>query len=152
MDAILSFLGEYGYIGLFIASFLAATVLPIGSEALFTALLYATDSDPWTCIWAASTGNFLGALTCYGIGRLGKTEWMEKYLGISKSKLDEWIPRIRNFIYVGCFFSFLPIIGDLMAVAAGYLRTKFWLASICLFAGKFTRYVGWAAISYWAFV
>lgn len=152
MEALLTFLGEYGYIGLFIASFLAATILPIGSEALFTALLYTTESDPWACIWAASIGNFLGALTCYGIGRLGKTEWMEKYLRISKESLYKWIPRIRKYVYIGCFFSFLPVIGDLMAVVAGYLRANVWIAAIFLFAGKFARYVLWVAISYWAFI
>jgi len=64
---------EYGYLGLFLASFLAATVLPFSSEVVFAALISA-GMDVWGCILTASLGNALGGATCYGVGRIGKTE------------------------------------------------------------------------------
>ncbi|MFA6703134.1 MAG: DedA family protein, partial [Dysgonamonadaceae bacterium] len=79
---------EYGYWGLLIASFLAATVLPLGSEVVFSALIVA-GLDVWTCIIFATIGNALGGLTCYFIGSLGKTEWVEKYLKIKREKIEK---------------------------------------------------------------
>ena len=49
---------EWGYIGLFVASFLAATILPIASEAVFIAMLFSF--NPWVCLFFATTGNTLG--------------------------------------------------------------------------------------------
>jgi Predicted membrane protein len=76
---------EFGYIGLFLAAFLAATVLPLGSEVVFAALIYA-GLDMWTCVAVATVGNTLGGITSYWIGRMGKIEWIEKYLKIKKER------------------------------------------------------------------
>lgn len=149
MDALIDFLAQYGYLGLFVSAFLSATVLPFSSEAIFTGLLYAADVDVWRCIWAATIGNALGAFTCYLIGRLGKIEWMEKYLHIEKETLDKWVPRVRKYSYLCSFCSFVPIIGDVLAVASGYIRAKALPTFLCLFLGKFVRYVVWVAVTYW---
>ena len=82
----LDFLAEYGYWGMFLASFLAATIVPLSSEAVLSLLIY-SGSSPLRCWVSATIGNVLGALTCYWIGRLGKIEWIEKYLNISYDKL-----------------------------------------------------------------
>lgn len=71
-------LAEYGYWGLLLASFLAATVLPFSSEVVFAALI-AAGLDSWQCILFATLGNAAGGATCYYLGRLGKTEWLEKW-------------------------------------------------------------------------
>ena len=73
----------YGYLGLFIASFLAATVVPFSSELVFTALVLG-GLDPWICVLVATAGNWLGGLTCYWLGSLGKLEWIEKWFRIKK--------------------------------------------------------------------
>ncbi len=135
---------EYGYIGLFIASFLAATILPFGSEFVFVTLI-AVGLDPWTCTIVASAGNWLGGMTNYYLGRLGKIEWIEKYLKIPKEKTD----KIQHFLEgkgaFMAFFSFLPVVGDVIAVALGYMRANVYWVNISMFLGKFARY---AAIMY----
>jgi len=131
---------EYGYIGLFIASFLAATILPFGSEFVFVTLI-AMGLDPWTCTIVASVGNWAGGMTNYYLGRLGKIEWIEKYLKIPKEKID----KIQHFLEgkgaFMAFFSFLPIVGDVIAVALGYMRSNIYAVSISMGLGKFVRYV-----------
>lgn len=131
---------EYGYIGLFLASFLAATILPFGSEFVFVTLI-AMGLDPWTCVIVASIGNWLGGMTNYYLGKLGKLEWIEKYLKIKKEKLDEVLRKLENKGAWMAFFSFLPAIGDIIAVALGYMRANVYIVNISMFAGKFARYV-----------
>lgn len=131
---------EYGYIGLFLAAFLAATILPFGSEVVFVALL-AAGLDPWTCTIIASVGNWLGGMTNYYLGRLGKTEWIEKYLKVKKEKIDKVHNWLNGKGASMAFFSFLPVIGDIIAIALGYMRANVYIVNITMFAGKFVRYV-----------
>lgn len=131
-----------GYLGLFIASFLAATVVPFSSEVVFSALVYG-GLDPWTCVFVATAGNWLGGMSCYYIGKLGKIEWVEKYLRIKKEKLDNWLGKIHKYGDWFAFFSFLPGIGDAIAVASGFFRCNFWVVAISMLLGKFIRYIVW---------
>jgi membrane protein YqaA with SNARE-associated domain len=130
----------YGYIGLFLASFLAATIVPFGSEAVFAALV-ATGMDGWTCVIVASVGNLLGGMTNYYLGRIGKIEWIEKYLKVEKAKIDKIQLWLKGKGAVMAFFSFLPVVGDLIAIALGYMRANVYIVNISMFAGKFARYV-----------
>jgi len=131
---------ELGYFGLFLASFLAATVIPFSSEAVLAAMIVG-GANPWVAIAVATAGNWLGGMSSYGIGYLGKWEWMEKYLGVEKQKVQGWKPKIDRY---GSFFaslSFLPVIGDVISVALGYFRARFWLTSFWMLLGKFGRYL-----------
>ena len=58
----MEYLAEYGIWGLLIASFLAATILPMASEIVLVGVI-AAGADPWTALWAASAGNTLGGMT-----------------------------------------------------------------------------------------
>lgn len=131
---------EYGYIGLFIACFLAATILPFGSEVVFAALI-AAGLDAWTCVIVASIGNWLGGMTNYYLGKLGKTEWIEKYLKIKKEKIDNIQHWLEGKGSAMAFFSFLPVVGDLIALALGYMRANIYIVNVSMFLGKFARYV-----------
>jgi membrane protein YqaA with SNARE-associated domain len=133
---------EWGYIGLFLAAFLAATILPLGSEALFATLIYA-GWDMWTCVIIATLGNTLGGITSYWIGRLGKIEWIEKYLKIKKEKVEKFEKRMHNRGDWLAVFSFVPGIGDVIVVACGYFRCNFIRTTIAMTIGKFARYVLW---------
>lgn len=133
---------ELGYAGLFIASFLAATVVPFSSEVVFSALVYG-GLDAWKCVFIATAGNWLGGMTSYYVGRLGKLEWIEKYLRIKKEKLDRFTEKMHKYGDWFAFFSFVPGIGDVIAVAAGYFRCRWWIVAISMLAGKFARYVFW---------
>ena len=119
----MEFLIEFGYIGVFIASFLAATVLPFSSEVVLTGVLLA-GAGYWPCMIAATLGNFLGGMSCYGLGLLGKTEWIEKYLKLDAAKLQKVQDWIQNKGSWMGFFVFLPGIGDFIAVALGFLRAN----------------------------
>lgn len=136
----LDWLIEYGYIGLFLAAFLAATILPFGSEFVFVALI-AAGLDGWTCVVVASIGNWLGGMTNYYLGRLGKTEWIEKYLNVKKEKIDKIQHWLQGKGAAMAFFSFLPFVGDVIAIALGYMRSNIYIVNISMFAGKLIRFV-----------
>ena len=71
-------LAEYGYWGLLLASFLAATILPLSSEVVFAALI-AGGLDLWQCILFATVGNVAGGATCYYLGRWVKQNGLKKW-------------------------------------------------------------------------
>lgn len=139
MEFILNF-AEWGYFGLFLAAFLAATILPFSSEVVLAALI-AAGMNRWGCIAAATLGNFLGGISCYYLGYLGKIAWIEKYLKIKKEKVDKLQNWLQGKGSAMAFFVFLPGIGDIIAVALGFLRVNIWLVAFWMFAGKFIRYV-----------
>lgn len=138
----LDFLAEYGYWGMFLASFLAATIVPLSSEAVLSLLIY-SGSSPLLCWVSATMGNVLGALTCYWIGRLGKIEWIEKYLNISYDKLQSAVGWMHKKGTVLALFTFLPVVGDLIAVALGYMRSNLFWVVIFTLIGKGVRYWVW---------
>ena len=134
---------QWGYLGLFLAAFLAATILPLASEVVFAAVVFTMGLDPWICVGVATVGNTLGGLTCYWLGHLGKLEWINKYLRINNDRLNKWIVILQKKGSWFAFFSFLPAVGDLIAVAAGFLRCKLWIVTLSMFLGKLARYIVW---------
>ncbi|MDP4270184.1 MAG: VTT domain-containing protein [Bacteroidota bacterium] len=146
MEFILNF-AEWGYFGLFLASFLAATILPFSSEIVFSALVLA-GMNLWGCTVAATIGNFLGGLSCYYLGYLGNVEWIEKYLKIKKEKVDKLQNWLNGKGSAMAFFVFLPGVGDIIAVALGFLRANVYAVSLFMFAGKFIRYIVWMQMVY----
>ena len=115
MDIIITFLTQYGYWGMLIAAFLAGSVLPFSSEAVIIALM-AAGLDPWQLMTYGTIGNVLGSVVNYGVGRMGKMEWIEKYLHVKKKDLD----RAHRFLaghgaWMG-FFAFVPILGSAITI------------------------------------
>lgn len=137
---------ELGFFGLFLAAFLAATVVPFSSEIIFTAMVFG-GFDPWTCVIVATAGNWLGGMTCYYLGRLGKIEWIEKYFRVKKEKVEQFTGKIQKYGDWVAFFSFLPGIGDVIAIASGFFRCRWWVVAIAMLLGKFVRYVIWMYIN-----
>ena len=133
-------LAEYGYWGLLLASFLAATILPFSSEVVFAALI-AAGSDIGTSIAYATVGNSVGGATCYYLGRLGKIEWLERWFKIDRKKINQMIARLQTKGAMVDFFGFLPAVGDLMLVALGFMRASAPIVMISMTVGKFLRYV-----------
>lgn len=140
MEQLLQFMTGWGYAGVFISAFLAGSILPFASEAV---MVIASQSglSGWLCILWATVGNTLGGVTCYMIGRLGKIEWMERYLKIS----PETLARAQRFLNgrgaLMALFVALPYIGDAIAVALGFMRSNFTLTTAAMAVGKFARYV-----------
>lgn len=130
---------EYGFVGLFAVSFGAATILPVSSELVFVSMAGA-GFDPVVCIWTAAAGNWLGGMVTYGLGRLGKTEWLTKYFKVSPERLEQ----IRRFAAgrgaAAAFFGFLPAVGDVIVFVLGLFKANLAVAAFSMFAGKFLRY------------
>ena len=142
----MDFLIEWGYLGLFIATFLAGSILPFSSELVLSGLL-AVGANNWGCIIAATAGNFLGGMTCYWIGHLGKVEWIEKYLKVKEEKLNKALSFLNGKGAYIAFFTFVPIVGDLLAVGLGYMRANKVITALSMLLGKFVRYVVWMYIT-----
>lgn len=134
---------EYGYWGLFLASFLAATVLPFSSEAVVSLCLYSGYDISLTVV-IASLGNWAGGLTSYYLGYLGKWEWIEKALRVKKEKADKVRNYLQNKGNAFAFFAFLPFVGDLIPLGLGLLKMNFYWMAFFMGVGKLCRYIVWA--------
>jgi membrane protein YqaA with SNARE-associated domain len=133
---------DYSLWGLFLASFLAATVVPFSSEALLTFLII-NGTDPYTAVLVATAGNWLGGMSSFFIGYLGKWEWIEKYLRIKRETIEKWHNRLYKRGAIFAFLSWLPAVGDVFAVGLGILRSNIFITASAMLAGKFLRYVIW---------
>ena len=130
---------EYGYWGLFFASFLAATVLPFSSEAMLVALLVG-GGNPYTLLIVSTAGNWLGGMSSYYIGYLGNWNWIEKKLKIKESTITKWNFWLNKYGSYLAFLCWVPIIGDPLAVALGLWKSNIYAVSIFMFIGKLLRY------------
>ena len=146
-ESVESILLDYGYIGLFLASFLASTILPFGSEGILMLLVHKKFNIP-ALIFIASVGNFLGACTSYYIGYKGRP-FVEKYLSFKPGYIEKAEIFFSRYGYFVLLFTWLPFIGDAFTVAGGLLRIKFWIFSVLVFTGKFLRYL---AVAYFTVV
>lgn len=142
MDAIINFLIEWGYLGMFLSALLAGSVLPFSSEVVLAALIHpSTGLNPVICVLAASVGNLLGGLTCYYMGWLGKMEWLVKYFHMKQEKIEQMQIYLHRRSAFMAFFAFLPIVGTLIAVALGFLRSNVYIVAASMFVGKLLRYI-----------
>ena len=114
---------------LFASSFLAATLLPGGSEAVFFALLRLNPEQLWLLLAVATLGNTLGGLSSYLIGRL-----------IPQHKPLKGLDMVRRWGSPVLLLSWVPLIGDPLCVAAGWLRLNPLWSLLFIACGKFARY------------
>ena len=130
---------ELGLAGLFLASFLAATVLPFSSEAV----LAASSMGPWPTwelLVVVSVGNTLGGISSYALGRLGDLDRIARWLRTDPAKALRWKQRIQHHGVWAALLTWLPFVGDPIAIALGLGRTSFWPTAILMFLGKAARY------------
>ena len=117
---------------LFVSSFLAATLLPGGSEVVFGALLLSDSVSVGSALVVATLGNTLGGLSTYLIGRL-----------VPDRKTDaRMIGWLRRWGAPVLLLSWVPLIGDALCLAAGWLRVNGLYATVFIAVGKGARY--WA--------
>jgi membrane protein YqaA with SNARE-associated domain len=127
-----------GFTGLFIVTFLSATILPLSSE-LFLVLMLSKGYDPVTCLIVATVGNSLGGLTNYGIGRLGNPKWLKK-TGLTDEKIEKYNGLVSKYGSWLALISWVPIIGDPLVICLGYFRVSFLKILFLVVIGKFLRY------------
>ncbi len=145
LESLQDVLLNYGYFGLFIASFLASTIFPFGSEGILVLLVYKKFNIP-TLVLVASAGNYFGACTSYYIGLKGRGI-VERYLRIDSKDIEKAEKYFSKYGMYILLFTWLPFIGDAFTVAGGLMRLRFWLFSVLVFTGKFLRYL---AVAYLA--
>ncbi|MBF0390898.1 MAG: DedA family protein [Desulfamplus sp.] len=136
----MEFLIEYGYTGLFISAFLAATLLPLGSELILTALLI-NESNLLLLLVVATFGNVLGSLVNYIVGTKGGNWIMGNLFRLSDSQIKSAKTRFTKYGNWILLFSWTPVIGDPLTVVAGILKTNLWLFILLVTIGKFLRYL-----------
>lgn len=124
-------------LALFTSSFLAATLLPGGSEAVLAGVLITHPNLYWQALVLATVGNTLGGMSSYLIGRFLPDEHaVYDKLGKHASKLN-WVHQHGAPILL---LSWAPVIGDILCVAAGWLRVNWLWALLFIALGKFARY------------
>lgn len=121
---------------LFASSFLAATLLPGGSEAALFGVLKLNPQQYWAALAAATVGNTLGGMSSYLVGRIIPQHRQLKGL--------EWVQKYGSPVLLA---SWVPIIGDPLCVAAGWLRVNPWLSALFMALGKFARYLVIASVA-----
>lgn len=139
LEQLTQFLIDWGYWGLFLSAFIAGSVIPFSSEIVLI-LLVRMGLDPIGCLAAASIGNTLGGLTCYWIGTLGQSKWIER-LGVSEKQLAKAHKLLAGRGALMGFFGFLPYVGEAIALALGLMRSNIWITGSSMFVGKLLRYV-----------
>ena len=114
---------------LFASSFLAATLLPGGSEVVLFAMLRLDPEQLWPLLAVATLGNTLGGLSSYLIGRL-----------IPQRKPLKGLATVQRWGSPVLLLSWVPLIGDPLCLAAGWLRLNPWWSTLFIAIGKFARY------------
>lgn len=138
-------LQSLGLFGLFLGCLLSATIVPFSSEALLTAALLLHDNK-WLVVLVASLGNTAGGMISLLLGWLCKWEWLERYLKVNREKLERIRQKVTHYGYPAALLAWLPIVGDLIAIAMGLLRFRPIPTAILMFVGKLARYIVVAGI------
>ncbi|MCP4161960.1 MAG: DedA family protein [Deltaproteobacteria bacterium] len=120
-------------------SFLASTVIPLGSEWLLVKMLL-ENSEPFISVFIASTGNYLGALTTYYIGFYGSSILINKVLRISDNSIEKAKNGYKKYGLWSLLFSWVPVIGDPLCLVGGLFGIDVGSFSVLVLTGKFIRY------------
>lgn len=139
MDTILA------YAGLFAAAFLAATLLPVQSEAVLLGLLTMDRYSTLLLLAVASTGNVLGSCVNYVLGRfLTQSARVQRLVNTShRNRAEQWYGRYGKWSLLASWF---PIIGDPLTVVAGALREPFSVFLLLVTVAKAGRYLALIAL------
>ena len=128
MDSLLSPTGSL--LSLFAASFLASTLIPLSSEAALFAVLKLHDDLYWPALLVATAGNTLGGMSSYLIGRF-----------IASKKPLTQLGRVQRYGAPALVLAWLPLVGDGLCIAAGWLKLGWIAVAGWQLAGRFLRYV-----------
>lgn len=128
---------ELGLGGLFLSSFLAATLLPGGSEAVLFGLLKLNPGLLWPALALATLGNTLGGMSSYLLGRI-----------LPEQKPGRGLAWVRRYGSPALLLAWAPLVGDALCVAAGWLRLNALYVALFMAVGKLARYlaIAWAAV------
>jgi membrane protein YqaA with SNARE-associated domain len=129
-----AYTAEAGLAGLFLASFLSATLLPGGSEAVLIAVVHQHPDQAMAALLLATLGNTLGGMTTYGMAR-----WLPQKVGAGDTAMKR-LDALRRHGAPLLLLAWAPIIGDALCAAAGWLRLPLLACTLWMAAGKAARY------------
>jgi len=131
-------LPQFGLSTVFVVSFISATLLPLGSEAVVFGLVKLNPELFWPTIAVATVGNTLGGAVSWAMG-LASHKMVDRVRHSSTHvKALEWLERIGP---KACLLSWLPVVGDPLCAVAGWLKLPFWPCLVYMAIGKLARYV-----------
>ena len=131
---------ELGYLGLFISSFLSATLIPLSPEIVLSVLIAKGFNIPLSII-IATLGNWFGSIFTYFIGRIGDWRKIEKYFKIKKERVFNFKIKIDRYGSFIAFFSWMPFLGDILALSLGFFKVNLTKVSIWMLFGKTIRFI-----------
>lgn len=136
-------LPEYGLSTLFVAAFISATLVPVGSEPALFGLLQLNPDLFWPAVFVATAGNTLGGAVDWWMGYEAH-HLVDKYRhSRTHIKAIDWLERLGP---KACLLAWLPLIGDPLCAVAGWLRMSFWPCVGYMLIGKLLRYVIMTAV------
>jgi membrane protein YqaA with SNARE-associated domain len=136
---------------LFAGSLLASTIVPGGVEVLLYYLFHSGKYNPWMLLAVATAGNTIGGIITFFMGillhrGLSGFDWhrrIEKFFRLD----DKALTRVRKWGVPALFLSWMPVIGDPLVLAGGYIKLPLWPSMAMIFFSKLTRY----AVLLWLF-
>ena len=137
------------YVSLFMAAFLAATIVPAQSEGLLVALMAQGAHPACALVAVASVGNVLGSVVNWWLGRGIEHYKGRRWFPVSEAALTKAQARYARYGRWSLLLSWMPIIGDPITVVAGVMRERFWIFAALVGAAKTLRYVflAWAYLA-----
>ena len=135
-----------GVWGLFFSAFISSTIAPGGSEAVLAYMVSEGHYQVAQLVVVATVGNTLGAMTTWGLGALAAKKFPIASLLPEKKQNALSVVKKRG-VWV-LFFSWLPVIGDGLCFAGGWLKLPLLPACLVILSGKLGRY----AVLAWLFV
>ncbi|MBQ0019257.1 MAG: DedA family protein [Bacteroidales bacterium] len=139
MESFVDFLVQYGYLGMFVAAFIAGSVFPFSSETVMV-MLQVGGAEPLPLFVSATIGNVGGSMFNYGIGRVGKESWRERLMPKNPDKRARNERLLQKYGAWAGVLCFVPILGSAIAVMMGYMRLNPWMSLLTIFIGKAARY------------
>ena len=131
---------------LFFSALVSATLFPGGSEALLLLRLH-EGASPLAVVLVAGTGNLLGSLVTYGMGRLGNEAVHQRWLRMKPERIERAEAWFHHYGQPSLLLAWLPVVGDPLCLVAGLLRMSLPLFLLLTGIGKFARYgvLAWLA-------
>lgn len=128
-----------GMLGLFISAFVSSTIAPGGSEAVLAYLVNGQQYAVTHLVAVATIGNTLGALTTWWLGLWAAKKYPAETLLSDKQRKS--LQTVRHWGSWALLLSWLPIVGDGLCFAGGWLRLSLLTSVSAIFFGKALRYI-----------
>lgn len=141
----MNWLINLGYWGLFLGAFLAGTILPFSSDVLLNGSL-AVGANPWWALLLVTTGNWIGLASTYGLGWLGRWEWIERWTRVSREQLLQQKEKIDKYGVWIALVTWIPVFGIIGLLALGFYKVKPRLTLFLLFFACISRFLTWTLL------